>query len=263
MRSRVFYEKRNLSPIFPAVFFLFVFAFLPEQGAEKQLQGILKEYFPSAKELRVNISAPFFKLAFGKINRVDIVAENAEFLGLRVEQLTLHVYNLHFPPLKSFVKNQFRVSSFKEGKAQFVISEQDMEVYLRKRASPKIRNLKLTFKKNAFVLEGNVDMYEGIILPSFRLEGNAVVEGGERIVLKIPKAKFTVLPIPAFLVDFIMEDVNPVFNLRDAERELAIFKELQKFLGKPIRTELKSVALEDGKVVCEAIGHPEKDIEEK
>ncbi len=260
MRSRVFYEKRNLSPIF---LFFIVFAFLPEQNAEKKLQTLLKEYFPSAKELRVNISAPFFKLALGKIHRVDIIAENAEFLGLRVEKLTLHVYNLHFSPLKSFVKNQFRVSSFKEGKAVFEITQEGMGAYLRKRASAKIKNLKLSFKKDAFVLEGNVDMYEGIILPSFRLEGNAVVEGGENIVLQIPKAKFTVLPIPGLLVDFIMEDINPVFNLRDAERELSIFKELQGFLGKPVRTELKSVRLEDGKVVCEAIGYPEKSKGEK
>lgn len=248
-------EKWNLSPIF---LFFFVFAFLPEQNAEKKLQTLLKEYFPSAKELRVNISAPFLKLAFGKINRVDIIAENPEFLGLRIKNLTLRVYNIHFSPLKSLVKSEFRVSSFKEGQAVFEIAQDDMEAYLRKRVSNKIKNLKLTFKKNAFVLEGNVDMYEGIILPSFRLEGNAVVKGGERIVLKIPKAKFTVLPIPAFLVDFIMEDINPVFNLRDAERELSIFKELQDFLGKPIRTELKSVSLEDGKVVCEAVGYPGK-----
>lgn len=242
--------------IFP-VLFLVVFAFLPEQGAEKQLQQLLKEYFPSAKEVRVNISVPFYKLVFGKINRIDIEAENAEFLGLRVQSLAIHVYNLYFSPMKSFAKNQLRVSSFKEGRAQFVIAQQDMEAYLKKRVSAKIKALKLTFRKNAFTLQGNVDMYEGLIMPSFRLEGNAVVENGEKIVLTIPKAKFSILPLPAFLVDFIMEDVNPVFNLRDAERELPIFKELQVFLGVPVHTELKSVTLEDGKVICEAAGYPE------
>ncbi len=232
---------------------------LPYHDFEQQLQHVIKKYFPSAKDVRVNISvSPFFEVAFGKIDGVDISAVNAELLGLRISEVNIHISNLHFPPMKTFFTRRLRISSFKEGKAQFVITQSDMENFIKKRAGERIKNLHLALKKDKFILNGKVPVAKDFFELSFSLEGKAVVAGGAQIFLEIPRAKLTIIPLPKFLIDFLTDGMNPVFDLREAEKRLPIFKELNDFLGKPVQASLKSLALEDGKIIFEATGIPAK-----
>lgn len=232
------------------IYLLTVLLLILPSHFEKKTEANIKNYL--IKELKISNAKVNLKFnnvlsAYGgKVSELNIEGQNLSLAGLN-SNFNLQFKNIRFSFLQTVFSKEIKVLKIKNISEKFIISEKDLNNFI----SSKLKHLKNFYIKilpGKAEVSGQVDL--AILNPSFKMEVLVAVVNKKELWIDIPKAKISIIPIPKFVIDYIFEDVNPVFILPDdAGKEFVDY--LQNISAKKYKNVIKNIELKNGEIVIE------------
>lgn len=210
-----------------------------EKTAEKELRKEIGKIIP-AERIYVDIDSSFFQIFRGKIKNVEIVLERFDFEGLMIEKFRSKSSGIKFSP---GIKKEIEIKEIKETKFEFEIKEDDLNNFLRRKVKV-VKNFKVDLKKNKFNISFYLLNVEFPINPKVEIEGRIFVFEGDKIYLDIPRVKVGILRIPQFIIDILVKEINPVFNIKNFEFSKILFIKERNLPGK-FSPEIEKIEIKD------------------
>ena len=210
--------------------------------AEKAVAGKLRESF-QARSVQVEISrghrSPFSKtldrievdmagfrsqgsgeelvfepgkpLMAGRVGRLQVRASDFEAGGLPVREMRLTMVNLRYDLWKAMLKRRLKLLGFdRQGSTLSVtLTGPGLERFLRPRVT-ELTDLRLVLEEGRLTVTGKVKV---ALLPvPIRLSGRLEPMAGA-IFLRDPALAVSVVPVPGFVTERIMTQINPLVDL--------------------------------------------------
>lgn len=210
-----------------------------EKTAEKELRKEIGKIIP-AERIYVDIDSSFFQIFRGKIKNVEIVLERFDFEGLMIEKFRSKSSGIKFSP---GIKKEIEIKEIKETKFEFEIKEDDLNNFLRRKVKA-VKNFKVDLKKNKFNISFYLLNVEFPVNPKVEIEGRIFVFEGDKIYLDIPRVKVGILRIPQFIIDILVKEINPVFNIKNFEFSKILFIKERNLPGK-FSPEIEKIEIKD------------------
>jgi len=186
----------------------------------------------------VGVAAPEGNLR-GRVEKLTVNLHRPTADGFAIERLSFVVAPVEFNLGKLMARGGLSVTSAGSAEAEIVIDPREVAHYIDSR-SDSLKEVELDLVGDREVtLRGRVGL--GILSPSVEVSGRLEITA-RGIEIAGPRVRFAGLPVPAFVTDRIMKDINPIFAVGEGS-----------FLGDIVLP--RSLAFEEGKVIIRGGGN--------
>ncbi|PIU67890.1 MAG: hypothetical protein COS84_02930 [Armatimonadetes bacterium CG07_land_8_20_14_0_80_40_9] len=216
--------------------------------AKREIERKLRQRLGRVEDVRVHISSSPFKILTGQIDKIQIEAYNFKVDGFPVSCLQITLHKLKVNPLKVAFKRKVRLKSIGEARGTFIIREEDLSRYLQARGSL-VEDLRVKLLPGRFILVGRIKTF--LISPSFGIEGKLKVVRRSQIVLEIPRAQISIIPIPRLLIQPLLALINPIFDLEELSEFSSFWADLEEISDYSLPFKLVSFQIKDKTLVIE------------
>jgi len=149
-------------------------------------------------------------LMVGRINRVAVNASDFEVAGLPVREMSLSLVNLRYDLWRLLIKRRLRVLSFENrSEVSVTLTEASLQRYLAPRVK-ELEGMDLDLLPGRVRVSGRVGV--SLLQVPLSISGRLEPAGG-RIYLRDPEMAVTVVPVPGFITERIIAQVNPLVDL--------------------------------------------------
>lgn len=170
---------------------------------EKGIRDRLPQYLGEAESYKVSVKGPESDLIGGKIQSLHIEGTKAQLNGVIVDKMTVDMNDIRFDPINRTAKSV--------GETYFVanISSESINSYIQQhRDNTDSISIEI---KDGHVLVNAIPKFAGVNFP-ITIKGKPTIVNGSKVEFKADSAAISVLPVPAFIVNAIIDRVNPVFD---------------------------------------------------
>lgn len=214
--------------------------------AKREIERKLRQRLGRVEDVRVHISFHPFKILGGRIDKIQIEAYNFKVNEFPVSCLQITLHRLKFKLLKVVFKRKVRLKSMGEAGGTFIVKEEDLSNYLQAR-DPLVKDLRVKLLPDRFILVGRIKTF--LISPSFGIEGKLRLVGRSQIVLEIPRAQISIIPIPRLLIQPLLDIINPIFDLEELSEFSSFFSDFEEISDYPLSFRLTSFQIRDKTLV--------------
>lgn len=147
----------------------------------------------------------------GKINHLAINATDFEVAGLAVEKMELTLAGIRYDLWKAALKRRLRLFGFsdKDSQIALTLTPSSLQRFLRPRVT-ELEDFRLRLEGGQVVVSGQAKV--AFVRVPLRITGRLEPAGG-CIYLRDPKLAVTSVPIPGFITDRVVAQVNPLVDL--------------------------------------------------
>lgn len=211
-----------------------------EKTAERNLRKEINKTI-TAEKIYTNIKSSPFNILRGKINSVEIVLNRFDFEGLMIDKFKSKSWGIKVKPK---ISREIEIKEIKMSKFEFEIKENDINDFLNKKVKI-VKNFKTSLKENKFAISFYLLNPDLLISPEVSIDCKISIFEGDKIYLEIPKIKIGILRIPQFIIDGLLKELNPIFNVKNFKFSKILFIEEEKLPGK-LSPKIEKIEIEDG-----------------
>jgi hypothetical protein len=149
----------------------------------------------------------------GRVGSVAIHARDFRIKELPVERLDLTIKDIRYDLWKAIWRRKLEIIRVGKSSAEARLTADGLTKMVAPRVT-QVEDLRLTFGYGEITVSGYVR--RGVRIP-VRLTCSLEPAGG-KVFLVDPKAHVSIVPVPAFIVDRLMSDINPVVDLNQGRQ---------------------------------------------
>lgn len=212
---------------------------------ERGVEGQLRQQFPDAKQIKVEVHrghrSPFSRQIdvvditvggfearsmpggleiggggdlVGKVGSVSIHASDFRVNDLPVDRLDVTIKDIRYNVWKAVWRGKLRIMRVGDSEAEISLKARALTKMLAPRIK-QVENLRLTFDEGRIIITG--DARVGVHIP-VRLTCGLASVGGGKIYVVDPKAHVSVVPVPSFIVSRLLDEINPLVDLNEQQQ---------------------------------------------
>lgn len=158
---------------------------------------------------------PGKKAVGARIRRISVTARNFEVMGLPVREMKAQINGLKYNLWKAATKRQLEILDVGPCSGEVTLTERGINTF----AVPKIKeltNCKITLLKGNLRVSGWYKTKVGVAAP-VSLTASLQPRRGQ-IHLINPHLKASVVPLPTFLAERVVKQINPVIDLNEGSQ---------------------------------------------
>jgi|GEM_PF-7004614 len=151
----------------------------------------------------------------GQINEISLIARRFEVEGLPIKSLEVKLEGLRYNFKKLLLRRQLEIIDIKRGEGEIALREKDLNNFLASRIKDQIEGFSLHLANGKLEIAGRAKTRSGLRVP-FTLITELEPRGGQ-VYLTKPYLKYSILPLPSFLSQRVIRELNPILDLNAAE----------------------------------------------
>jgi hypothetical protein len=210
-----------------------------ENFAEKKLKKEINKII-SPEKIFVNIKSSSFEILRGKINRVEITLNRFDFEGLKIDKFKSRSWGIKVKPK---IRREIEIKEIKKTEFEFEIKEKDINDFLSKKVKI-VKDFKISLNRDKFNISFYLLNTDFLLNPKVDMDCKISVFEGDKIYLEIPKVKIGILRIPQFIIDTLLNELNPIFNVKNFKFSKILFIEEKNLPGK-LYPEIEKIEIEN------------------
>jgi len=146
----------------------------------------------------------------GKVNRIQVVARRFQVEGLLVKELRFTIERLRYNLRKALLRKRLEILDVGKCRGEILLEESALNHYI----SPKVKEIegfRLRLERNRVEVSGRYKTRLGISVPIVFVTRLQPQIG--KIYLIDPQLKVSVIPVPSFVTERVIGQINPIVDL--------------------------------------------------